>query len=436
MGIILSALAGAGDSGAQSIDQNLKQQRALDLDAARSDLEQKKALAILSATKQAQIDTANQLRTEQSGRLAAAKDAVIAQQMGQKYAPADAAVAAADAGQTDAPLTPEQKAAIEQSKGIDYQSLAADPHSYIAAAMKTGDIDPKTVAELAQQADALKRQLASQEAQFAHADASQERSQRFAAEQQGRAQSFQAGESEKGREATAQLRSTDPAVIETNAQAIATGQMPPLTGYALRSPGAAATMARVMQIKPDYSAKDYGTQSKAEKDFATGKQGNSVRSFNVALSHLDTLDKLADALKNGDVQALNRFGNYIATQTGAPAPTNFDAVKHIVADEIVKAVTGSAGALGDREAAAKTIQSANSPAQLKGVVAQYKELMVGQLHGLRDQYKATTGKEDFDTKYLSEAARTLANHGRATALNPVASGTPADITDLLNKYGK
>lgn len=165
--------------------------------------------------------------------------------------------------------------------------------------------------------------------------------------------------------------------------------------------------------------------AKTEMDFASGKQGNAVRSFNVALSHLDTLSGLATALNNGDVQGINKLGNYLATQTGGAAPTNFNAVKHIVADEIVKAVVGSAGALGDREAAAKVIDSANSPEQLFGVIQQYKELMKGQLVGLRDQYQNITGRSDFEQRFLSSAARDVAHGGEGTAPNPFNNANTA-----------
>lgn len=173
MGILLSAMAGAGDSAADSMDQRIKLLRQNELDANRAELEKQKQLAIIQATKQANIDAANQMREAQAARLGASKDQVVAQQMGQKYAQSDDAVAAADAGQTAAPLTQEQKDAIAQSKAIDLKALADDPHTYIAAAMKTGDIDPKTVAELAQQADSIRRQELAQQAQFAHADKSQ-----------------------------------------------------------------------------------------------------------------------------------------------------------------------------------------------------------------------------------------------------------------------
>jgi hypothetical protein len=144
---------------------------------------------------------------------------------------------------------------------------------------------------------------------------------------------------------------------------------------------------------------DFAANQRTLGAFSSGKEAQSVRAFGVALSHLDTLSELSDALKNGDIKVINRVGNLVAEQTGKPAPTNFAAAKRIVADEIVKSVTGAAGALGDRETADKTLNAANSPEQLKGVIATYKKLMDGQLGGLRNQYKAGTGRDDFDKKF-------------------------------------
>lgn len=214
--------------------------------------------------------------------------------------------------------------------------------------------------------------------------------------------------------------------------AIGSYKQPPPGGAALRNPRMQSIMAQVMAKYPDYDPTKLPVMQKAEKDFSTGKQGNSVRSFNVALSHLDTLDQLADALNNGNMQIVNKIGNTYAEQTGGAAPTNFSAAKKIVADEIVKAIVGSGGGVADREEASKTIDKANSPAQLKGVINTYKELMKGQLVGLRDQYKATTGKDDFDTKYLSEAGRKAAG-GKPG--KPKPGELSPEVKALVEKYG-
>lgn len=202
------------------------------------------------------------------------------------------------------------------------------------------------------------------------------------------------------------------------AQAIANGQLPPLTGAALIRPGGRAIMSEVMGINPKYEAQQYGLGFATEKAFTSGKNGNTIRSFNTAIDHLGTLGELADALNNGDVQLVNRIGNYIATQTGNPAPNNFEAAKQIVGDEIVKAIVGAGGGVGDREKAQAAISGASSPEQLKGVIDTYKKLMGGQLHGLYQQYTSGGGKKDFRS-FLTEESKAMANlPGEGAPLGP------------------
>lgn len=202
----------------------------------------------------------------------------------------------------------------------------------------------------------------------------------------------------------------DPGQIEATAQLIANGKMPPPSGFAAARPIAQSIMARVAQLNPEYSAIDYNTGKKAEADFATGKTGNQVRSFNVALAHLDTLGNLADALHNGNVQLVNKIGNAVSSQVGSPAPTNFNAAKQIVSNEIVKAIVGSGGGVEDRAKAQQVVADANSPAQLKGVIETYKTLMGGQLGGLRQQYQTATKRNDFD-RFLSPEAQRAVSKG-------------------------
>lgn len=198
----------------------------------------------------------------------------------------------------------------------------------------------------------------------------------------------------------------DPKDAEAAARLISEHKLPPLSGFAMRTPYGQKVMSLVAEYNPGYDAKDYFTQAKAEKDFATGKQGNTVRSFNVAINHLDTLGELGKALKNGDTKKINQLGSFIKTELGLDAaPNNFEAAKKIVGDEIVKAIVGTGGGVTDREEVASKINAANSPELLQGVISTYKELMKGQLGGLETQYEAATGKKDFKTRYLTDKAK-------------------------------
>ena len=148
---------------------------------------------------------------------------------------------------------------------------------------------------------------------------------------------------------------------------------------------------------------DIAGQSAAVKAFNTGVEGRSVRSFNTAIDHLDTMGKLADALQNNDIKAFNAVSQAFASQTGSAAPTNFDAAKAIVGGEVAKALTGANMALKDREEIRDSLKRANSPAQLKGVVRTLQELMGGQLSSLHTQYESSTKRKDFDTKLSSRS---------------------------------
>ncbi|MFM0501876.1 hypothetical protein [Paraburkholderia caffeinilytica] len=215
---------------------------------------------------------------------------------------------------------------------------------------------------------------------------------------------------------------SDPATIDTVAKSIADGTMPPMTGQALRTPAGLRIMARVHELNPDYDAKDYGASSKAVKDFSTGKQGNTVRSLNVAMSHLDVLNEAGQALKNGNSTDFNRLAQNIAARTGNPAPTNFNEAKKIVSDEVVKAIVGAGGGVSDREEAAKAFNDANSPAQLAGAISTAKKLLGGQLQGLKKQYETSTGKDDFNKRFLSPATQLLEDGGGVSQSSGGAGG--------------
>lgn len=179
---------------------------------------------------------------------------------------------------------------------------------------------------------------------------------------------------------------------------------------------------------------DIASRNSAVKAFDSGKQSNTVKSFNVSIAHLDSLGNLADALDNGNLTLLNRAGNAYKEQTGNPAPTNFNAAKKIVADEIVKAIVGSGGGVADREEAARTISAANSPAQLKGVIKTYQDLMVGQLGGLEQQYKTGTKRDDFN-KYLSGRAQEIYKEHQGGGEQPTAPGSNQPRSKLIKLDG-
>ena len=217
--------------------------------------------------------------------------------------------------------------------------------------------------------------------------------------------------------------STLPPTVQSKLKAIAEYRMAPIPAGS-RAPGAQQMTELLSYAYPEYDAKNYHSMNTAQKAFTSGKQGNSTRSFNVVVDHLSTLSQLNDAIANGDMPLINTLANTISTQTGQPAPNSFDAVKRIVGDEITKAVIGAGGALGDRKEVADRLSAANSPAQFKGVVKAYTDLMAGQLSGLETQYKASTGKDDYREKFLTPKTRQALAGKSGT---PNAASLPAGV---------
>jgi hypothetical protein len=199
----------------------------------------------------------------------------------------------------------------------------------------------------------------------------------------------------------------------------------PPTGIGSRSPEARVLMEKVLKKYPDYDATRFDEKRAAVLAFGTGKQGDSVRALNNAIAHMDILSELTDALDSGNVKRLNQLGNLWAQETGNPAPTDFDAAKHIVSEEVGKAVLPGGGVGQERLEIAANADKAKSPAVLKGVMKTWKRLLSGQMLGLKRQYTQATGLNNFDEMMTPQALRELEQQGPA----PTAEAPPEQTYD-------
>jgi hypothetical protein len=229
--------------------------------------------------------------------------------------------------------------------------------------------------------------------------------------------------------AVAEGKMTDPASREKMAQGIASYQISPLSSFALTKPGAPETMARAIEINPDYQESRYPEVSKAMGAFGSGPQGNTIRSLNVGVQHLNLFDEAAAALGNGDMRAINSLKNTFQAQFGVAPPTTFDGLKQIVGTEIEKAVAGGIGSAADRERLMESLNRASSPAQLQAMTDGFRGLMLGQLIGLKNQYEDATGFKSgpfaFENKLAAETKTALQQPHARTALTDQSAVTPS-----------
>ncbi|CUI03872.1 hypothetical protein BN2497_2521 [Janthinobacterium sp. CG23_2] len=234
-----------------------------------------------------------------------------------------------------------------------------------------------------------------------------------------------------------QVEGTGPDASEAMVDAIGTGKMSPPSGYALRNPKMLQMMERVAQKYPDFDATEYDGRKRATRDFATGKQGDSIRSFAVASDHLGQLKGLITALDNGNTPLVNKYSNIIAQQTGSAAPTNFDAAKGIVAKEVLKSIVAGGGGVEERQELVNLLDNAKTTKQLNGVVDTYLHLMAAQKSGLERQYELSTGRKDAATRFNYKAD---ASGGHGGAQQPAAAGSKSislsDIAETARKSGR
>lgn len=211
--------------------------------------------------------------------------------------------------------------------------------------------------------------------------------------------------------------------------AIGQYKVAPPTGAALRNPRQAALMAQVAQQYPDFDATQFPARTSAARAFSTGPQSQQVQAANTALNHLDTLQQLAAAQKNGNIQLFNQISNTLGAQFGKAAPSDLKAAVTMVAPEITKAVVGAGGGVEDRNKAAAALNPNYSPDQMAGAVGTMQDLLGGRLMETQRTYQRSTGRKDFADTFLSPAAqRVLASK---VAANPAAAQAgPAPVNGV------
>jgi hypothetical protein len=192
---------------------------------------------------------------------------------------------------------------------------------------------------------------------------------------------------------------------EKLAQAVANYSLDPKT---LSVKDRAAVLERAIALNPEYQQGDFGNRNLAQRNWVqpNGAGAKQIAAFTTVAQHLDTLQELADAQKNGDTPKINSMINYFNKNLGYPEVTNFDTAKQAVAAEVVKAITGTAGALADRQEAERALSAAASPEQVKGAVETLKKLIGGRIETSRALYTAGTGRSaDEFNKLLPENVR-------------------------------
>ena len=187
---------------------------------------------------------------------------------------------------------------------------------------------------------------------------------------------------------------------------------------------------------PEYDATQFVVKSAVRKDFTSGTASKNIRSLNTAIGHLNSLAEASDGLKNGNIQLLNKIANTYRTQTGKSAPTVFNAVKTAVAGELATTFKGTGGTDQEIKQMVETINSSQSPEQVKDVVKTYVDLVESRLGAMEEQYKTALGKPA-DFQILNDKSKAIVQKIKGIPQGVKRTKKLEDMTDEeLDQYEK
>ncbi len=143
-----------------------------------------------------------------------------------------------------------------------------------------------------------------------------------------------------------------------------------------------------------YDATKYNYYNAGRRAFTSGTQSNTIRSLDVAVRHMDTLEGMVDALKNKDFRAFNILGNAAGVQMGDTPVTNYEMGANILGKEVEKSLISNGGTGQERNEAVAKFGSNGSPQQMHQGFGVARTFLNGQLKGLLRQGSAATGWDE------------------------------------------
>ena len=157
------------------------------------------------------------------------------------------------------------------------------------------------------------------------------------------------------------------------------------------------------KIDPTLDTSEMNGRSMIKKSFADSENKSSLFNQRSVLGTFaqhtnSTLDK-AQKLNNGPLPSFDTVRNEFLNASGDPRVSEFNTELHLLQGEVGKMV--KAGVLTDQEQSAlnANISAAKSPAQIRGVLDSYNELVSGRIAAVDSSTKAAMGKGYDPTKY-------------------------------------
>jgi len=169
---------------------------------------------------------------------------------------------------------------------------------------------------------------------------------------------------------------------------------PRLTKGGLGITRAQAT-AVMNEINPNYSDNLYNTIKKTQADYVTGKEGQSIRSFNQFLAHSQELKHVSEGFQRTNSPWLNTPLNEIeAKGMGSPGVPEMMTAVEAARQEWTTFINSGYSPDEQMNKRADILMSDKStPSQIMGVLGVMGAQAIGRLDQLNESYKTATGQD-------------------------------------------
>lgn len=241
-----------------------------------------------------------------------------------------------------------------------------------------------------------------------------------------------------------------PGGLASQIKAYAEGRLPFPSGFALKSPYFQAILQMVGQYDPSFDAVNYNARNRMRSSLAStqsGSMGGNLTKINTAIGHLDSFDKAAQAMDNGDYPGMNKFLNWIGPQVGdtslAGRMRTFEQAKEAVSNELMSVFRGTGAASSDTAKWAETFNAADSPKALRSAVTSAVSLLKSRIEAITQTYQNGMGTTEEPLQMVyPKAAKTLARlesegtgsvSGNITAAKPIQTDSLPDPAKYSGK---
>jgi spore germination cell wall hydrolase CwlJ-like protein len=227
---------------------------------------------------------------------------------------------------------------------------------------------------------------------------------------------------------------------------ISQGQMAPPTAAALRSDKVMKLIDEVSQYDPGFDATKWKRRFDTASDFSSkGKSGQSVQSLNTVYGHIGDLAEKANLLDNVDgIPIVNTYvneaKNAYASGSGGDKVNNFNLARNAVSDELSKVFKGAGISDHEIEQWKGTLNSSQSPTQLRGAIKTALGLVESRIAALNNSRDAGMDTNTDPHELLNPHSKeTLARIQKwvdggkleaAPAAAPTAAATPAAAVNI------